>query len=131
MTKNDFLKAFYSAFAKNIVSEEKKHNVGISKKGLLWDIFAAKLVSCYEGDEARRLFDAVDKTGAMEIHYSGNNRFFEDDITTSDLSDNHIQAKGIDNSGLFEFYAIGRDFEWCYIVTHEFDLCGPYFCFKQ
>ena len=132
MTKNDFIVAFYSAFAKNILlKDKKKYNIGINKKGLLWDIFAAKLVPCYTGDEARRLFDSVDKTGAIEIHYAGHNRFFEDDIATSDLSDEHMQAKGIDDSGLFEFYVIGKDFEWCYVVTHELDLCGPYFCFKQ
>lgn len=132
MTTNEFIIAFYSAFIKNISSEDKrKHNIEINKKSLLWDIFAANLVPCYEGDDARRVFDAVDKTGAIEISYSGHNRFFKDDITTVELSDKHMCAKDIDNSGLFEFYVVGRDFEWCYVVTHELDLCGPYFCFKQ
>ena len=132
MTKNDFIVAFYSAFAKNIMPKDKrKYNIAIGKKGLLWDIFAAKLVSCYEGNNARTFFDTIDKTGAMEIHYSGHNRFGKDDKATSVLSCNHMKSKDIDDSGLIEFYVIGRNFEWCYVVTHELDLCGPYFCFKQ
>lgn len=132
MTKNDFIVAFYSAFAKNILpNDKKKYNITIGKKGLLWDIFAAKLVPCYEGNNARTFFDTIDKTGAMEIHYSGHNRFGKDDKATSVLSCNHMKSKYIDDSGLIEFYVIGRNFEWCYVVTHELDLCGPYFCFKQ
>ena len=131
MTKKDFIEKFYSVFAKDISrADKKKYNVGLDKKGLPWNMFAAKLVSCYEGDEARALFDNIDKTDAIEIQYSGHNRFVEDDMTTSDLSDKHMTAKDIDDCGLFEFYVIGKNFEWCYVVTHEIDLCGPYFCFK-
>ena len=26
-------------------------------------------------------------------------------------------------------FVIGKNFSWCYVVTHEGDLCGSYFCY--
>ena len=42
-----------------------------------------------------------------------------------------MTSSDIDDCGLIEFYVVGKNFEWCYVVTHELDLCGPYFCFKR
>lgn len=129
MTKKEFVETFYSSFAKNVLKE--KLNCKKKNEGLLWDIFALKLIPCYNGEEARKMFDSMDKKGAMEIKYTGHNNFFKDDEFVSNLSTTHTTAKDIDDSGVFEFYVIGENFNWCYVVTHEFDLCGPYFCFKQ
>ena len=132
MTNKEFVAMFLKTFASNISETDKKNfNLYSKKKGLLWDIFAANLVPCYCGDDARKEYDRIDNTEAIEINYSGNNSLIKDDAETSILSNNHMTSSDIDDCGLFEFYVVGKNFEWCYVVTHELDLCGPYFCFKR
>lgn len=131
MTKVEFVDKFLFIFAKSLSPKEKRmHNIGSGRRDFLWNLFAAKLVPCFEGDEARRLYDSVDKTGAIEIFYSGCNRFFIDDDKTSDLKIEHLTSANIDKVGVIEFYVIDKDFKWCYVITHE-NMCGPYFCFSN
>lgn len=132
MTQQEFIEKFLSNFAKNLSNKEKRlHHIGDRKKDFLWNVFAGRLVPCYEGNEARKIYDSVDKAGAIEICYSGYNKVSTDDAETSIIEEKHKTAIGIDEDGLVEFYVIGKNFEWCYVVTHELDLCGPYFCFYQ
>lgn len=131
MTQRQFIEGFLSTFAKNLTETEKKRfNVGSRKKDYLWNLFAARLVPCFENNEARQMYNIADKTNAVEIVYSGNKDSKDDEYTTS-LKDNHLTAEGIDEDGIPEFYVIGNEFSWCYVVTHEFDLCGPFFCYKS
>lgn len=130
MTKTEFVDKFIQAFAGHLSENEiKKLNLGVRKKGLLWNIFANNAVSCYEGELARQIYDNENKLNALSIQYSGN-IFCCDDKTTSLLEKKYYKAKEIEKDGLIEFYVIDNDFNWCYIVTHE-DLCGPYFCYKK
>ena len=98
------------------------------KEGYLWLSFNYGLIPCFEGDEARREYEKVDKTGAVEVLYdSPCMRVGE--FYCGELEKVHNTAEGIDNSGFVEFYIIGKDFSWCYVVTHEEDFAGPYFCY--
>lgn len=129
MTKNEFVDKFLEVFAKNISSEKLKYyHIGKKKKDFLWNIFAANLIPNLSGDLARIEFDSVDKTDAIEIQYDNDFIGMSDDETVA-LSNKHMYAENIDNSGMLEFYVIGKDFSWCYVITHEGDLCGPFFCY--
>lgn len=127
MTKQEFANKFWESFIEPISTESrKKHNIIKSKNNFMWNIFAAKLTPCFEGKFANAEFDKANKDGAIEIQY---NYFGISDEETQPLSDLHKSANNIDC--IPEFYVIGKDFEWCYVVTHELDLCGPYFCYKS
>lgn len=131
MTKFEFAEKFLNTFAKDISEKDrKKYGIGTGKKDYLWNLFAGKLIPCYEGDEARKMFDGIDKNGAKEIFYSGHNKVFIDDEEVSELNEKYKTADDIDKDGVIELYVFNVNFDWCYVITHELDLCGPYFCFK-
>ncbi|MBQ8308712.1 MAG: DUF4275 family protein [Clostridia bacterium] len=130
MTRDEFLQKFLIAFVDNIPKDQlKKFRIGGAKKDFLWNLFATKLIPCYEGNEARNEYNKADKIGAEEIHFD-NGFLGVDDKNSIMLSSEHMTAEEIDALGLIEFYVIGKDFSWCYVVTHELNLCGPYFCYK-
>lgn len=127
MDRHDFINKFLNIFAKNISPKElKTYHIGAKSGEFLWNLFAGKLISCLSGDKARQEYDKANKVGAEEIQFSSDFIGY-DDLNTYPLSDEHRTACDIDKSGLIEFYVIGKDFAWCYVVTHEGDLCGPYF----
>lgn len=130
MTKKEFIDGFLRTFAINISAEKlKRYRIGANKKDYLWNLFASELVPCYKGDRARKEYDIADKFDAEAIQYS-NGRIGYDDECTRKLQNEFISASAIDRAGLMEYYIIGADFSWCYVITHELDLCGPYFCYK-
>lgn len=130
MTRNEFANKFLKVFCSHIPQKQlKKFHIGTGKKHFLWNVFAGKLVPCFEGDAARKEYDKVDKTCAEEIIYDNCARVTSD-AYSSILSQQHLTSRDIDESGLMEFYVVGCDFAWCYVITHEFDLCGPYFCYN-
>ncbi len=129
ITKNNFPKLFLENFVPNMSYKELKklHVLPFNDNGYLWMVCEHDLVKHLSGTEAKQKFDEVDKSGAFEIQFD--NGFFGDEIACL-LDKNHISSKLIDESQLVEFYVIGKDFSWCYIVTHEKDWCGPYFISK-
>lgn len=130
MTQKEFVENFMLTFTSHLPEKVlKKFRIGNREKDFLWNLFGAKLIDCYEGDAARNEYDKADKNGAFEIQYD-NGFMGLSDCYTSNLKPEHMTAKGIDDLGRPEFYIIGKDFSWCYVITHEFDLCGPYFCYK-
>ena len=98
------------------------------KKGYLWLGFNYGLVPCFEGNEARREYDKADKTDAFQV-LSECAFLRPGEFCCERLERELLTAEGVDNSCLAEFYIIGKDFSWCYVVTHEFDGAGPYFCY--
>ena len=127
MDRQDFIKKFLNTFAKNISEKKlKTYRIGAKSGEFLWNLFAGGLIPCFSGDKARQEYDKVNKVGAEEIQFSSDFICF-DDLNTYPLSDEHGTARNLDQ--LNEFYIIGKDFSWCYVVTHEGDLCGPYFCY--
>ena len=121
MNKQDFINKFLNTFAKNISPKElKTYRIGAKSGEFLWNLFAGKLIPCFSGNKARQEYDKANKVGAEEIQFSSDFIGY-DDLNTYPLSDEHRTARDIDKSGLIEFYVIGKDFEWCYVVTHEGD----------
>ena len=127
MTKLEFVDKFWENFIESIaLDERKKYQIEKSDRRFLWNAFASVVLPSLEGELANVEFDKVDKTGAFEIQY---NYFGISDENTRPLSQSHYNSQNVNH--IPEFYIIGKDFAWCYIVTHELDLCGPYFCYNR
>jgi hypothetical protein len=142
MTREEFKTKWISVFCKNITEEQMK-DFCVDRgqySSFLWHIFSFEIAPRLRGKKARQEYDKVDKEGAFEIHYDPNaglDKF--NDAETKELSLNHMTSQQIRNDKmdygycmgrLNEFYVVGKDFSWCYIVTHEDDYgCGPYFCY--
>ena len=130
MTSAEFENQFLVNFAKNINRKKlkKKHVIKtFNRDYYLWNLFGCGLLPCLSGNEAREEYDKVDKNEAFEIQYDNG---FVGDEATLPLSQEHMTSAGIDTSRLAEFYVVGKEFSWCYVVTHEFDRSGPFFCYK-
>lgn len=128
MKREEFCETFLSVFANGIKERQKrKYRIGLEYGGYLWHLFYYNLVPVFIGDEARKEYNKVDKNGAVQIQYDLGIGYGDEE--TLSLEDNFLTAEGIDKGGYCEFYVIGKDFSWCYIVTHENDSCGPYFCY--
>ncbi len=128
MTSTEFENQFLVNFAKNIDRKIlKKNHVKGTHDYYLWNLFSCELLPCFSGNKAREEYDKANKYQAFEIQYDNG---FIGDKETLPLSKEHLTAFDIDSSHLIEFYVIGKDFSWCYVVTHELDRCGPFFCYK-
>ena len=133
MTREEFRKGFLKNFASNISPKVlKKYRIG-SDQGLLWNLFAANLVPCFVGDAARKEYDKVDKTNAQLIEYDACWMFCYPPYRTpcsKPLPQVMLTAIEVDEQILPETYIFDDNFSWCYVITHELDLCGPYFCYN-
>jgi hypothetical protein len=123
--KETFVKEFLGKFVPSIsIKQLKKLNCYAPHHGYLWMICEHNLIKNLKGKNAMIAYDNADKTDAIEFQYD--NGFLGDDFSTP-LSEENDNSSKIQNNGLIEFYVIGKDFSWCYIVTHEPNGCGPYF----
>lgn len=127
--KENFVREFIENFVPSIsVKQLKKLKCYAPDHGYLWMVCKHDLVENLKGKDAMSAYDAIDKTGAIEFQYD--NGFMGDDASIPLSKENDSSIK-IQNNGLIEFYVIGREFSWCYIVTHEYDGAGPYFIINQ
>ena len=90
---------------------------------LLWHLFTWGNVSCLQGDEARKAFDALQYDEAIRF-YDGYASHIEKVSVI-----NKISAKKVDKDRESDVYIVAEDFSWTYARTHEEGL-GPYFCKK-
>ena len=129
VNRENFVKRFIENFVPSVpIKQLKKLKCYAPDYGYLWMICEHNLVKNLKGKDAIIAYDSVDKTGAIEFQYD--NGFMGDDISIPLSKENDTSTK-IKNNGLFEFYVIGKDFSWCYIVTHEPKGCGPYFIINK
>lgn len=127
--KENFVREFIENFVPSIsVKQLKKLKCYAPDHGYLWMVCEHNLVENLKGKDAMSAYDAIDKTGAIEFQYD--NGFMGDDASIPLSKENDSSIK-IQNNGLIEFYVIGREFSWCYIVTHEHDGAGPYFIINK
>lgn len=96
------------------------------RRQYIWHAFTYNIISkdkYSEGDEARIAYNNADKAGAKMLQLD-----FED--TPVDLTEEFDAAEKIESpDGLYaEFYVVGKNFSWTYIVTHETGIgIGPFF----
>lgn len=120
---SDFEKEWLRVFAGCVSQEDIDHYV-VDYGNYIWHVFSWELLdenSYLVGDAARAAFDAENKSDA--IWYEP----FEDAQNT-DLRPEQFSAAMLDE--WTECYVMSKDRSWSYIVTHEGDLCGPYFIRK-
>lgn len=129
ITKDNFVKKFMDNFVPTIsIKQLKRLKCYAPNYGYLWMVCEHNLVENLKGNDAMIAYDNADKLGAVEFQYD--NGFMGDEVSTP-LSKENDRSIKIKNNGLIEFYVIGRDFSWCYIVTHERVGCGPYFIINK
>ena len=104
----------------------------------LWHAFSSGDAPCIDGDDARFEFEAVKRGEAVLII---NKRYTIIGYPTIDENTITVPGTGyiIENAGNItvkdmdafqDIILTGKDFEWCYVHTHESD-CGPYFYQKN
>ena len=129
ITQDNFARLFLEAFVPNISPKLLKHmNCYAPKHGYLWGVCEYDLTFCLKAHDAMRAYDKIEKAGAVEIVYD--NRSGNENNARA-LSENHDTSRKIQDAGLMEFYVVGKNFSWCYIVTHEIDACGPYLILRK
>ena len=132
MTRKEFKEKFLEIFAADVSPKNKKKYNLESEKGLLWNLFAAKLVPCFEGTAAREEYDKADKTNARMIEYDSCWMFClppHKNPSAKALPPELFTAEGVDKHLYPESYVFEENFSWCYVTTHA-DSCGPYFCYN-
>ena len=115
----DFEKEWLLHFANNISKSLLKKRV-IGGGNFLWHIFSWNIVDAdkyFTGDNARKIFDELDKSGAKYFDLWETNPSLK-------LLGKEMDSKYIDKFD--EIYVVSSDWSWTYMKTHEDD-CGPYF----
>lgn len=123
MTEKEFLEKWIRTFAPDIT--ESQYNKRIRNQ-YIWHAFSWDIIpknTYLEGDEARRAYNNANKNGAICF------QLWSDEFPIP-LTENFDSAEKIEtpDGDYAEFYVVGKDFTWTYIVTHETDMgLGPYF----
>ena len=115
----DFEKEWLLHFANNISKSLLKKRV-VGGGNFLWHIFSWNIVDAdkyFTGDNARKIFDELDKSGAKYYYLWETNPSLK-------LLEKEMDSKYIDKFD--EIYVVSSDWSWTYMKTHEDD-CGPYF----
>jgi tRNA (guanine-N7-)-methyltransferase len=116
MTKKEFEKKWIKTFAKNVSKKDLKKRV-LGRGNFLWHIFSWDLVPCKVGDEARKAFDRITNKNCLSIQM----------WIDEELQEVNPNCKSADFDYIQELFIVDSNFKWTYVVTHEGDLCGPYF----
>lgn len=123
MNKKEFLDEWIRVFAPDITKSQYNKRI---RNQYIWHAFSWGIIpkgTYLEGDKARKAYNEADKKGAMCFQLWG-------DEFPVPLSEEFDLAEKIETpDGVYaEFYVVGKDFKWTYIVTHETETgLGPYF----
>ena len=126
------LKSFPELFIKSFCScIEEKQIVNIIKQIrrnqiYLWQIPFKHGGLFLEGKRAKETFDFLDKSEAVDFIFDGS-------LSSKEAGpfDDSMSSKDIDKTGYVEYYIIGPEWSWCYVVTHEQYFCGPFLFFNS
>ena len=123
--KADIVKRWISSFASGLSEEILKEHV-YTDCNYLWHVFSWGNVPCFEGDQARKIFNErnCDLVYMFSSGYSSNNfPQIEDLIITNKVSSEQLEMK-------YDIYVVDKNFSWTYVHTHESE-CGPYFAVSK
>lgn len=121
--KNPFFARWLQEFVPELTDAQYRKYI---HKKYIWNAFGFGIIpkeKYSEGDAAREAYDKADKNGAICLQLD-----FED--TPTALTEEFDTAEKLEGpDGLYaEFYVVGKDYSWTYIVTHETGWgLGPYF----
>lgn len=117
--KNPFFARWLQEFVPELTDVKYRKYI---RKGYIWHAFSFNIIpqeKFLEGDDAREAYNKANKAGAICLQLD-----FED--TPTALTEEFDTAKKIEHYA--EFYVVGENYSWTYIVTHETDIgIGPYF----
>ena len=122
MDIKEFIDNWIHAFAPNITKSQFRKRL---HNQYIWHAFSWNIIpkgTYLEGEEARNAYNNVDKKGAicLQLWFDG----FTTPLTADFDSVDKIETP---DGNYVEFYVVGKDFAWTYIVTHETDMgLGPY-----
>ena len=123
MNNKEFLDKWVRTFAPNITKsqyEERIHNQYI------WHAFCYGIIpkgTYLEGDEARNAYNGINKNGAICMQFG-----FDEFATPLTADFDRADKIETPDGDYAEFYVVGKDFTWTYIVPHETGIgLGPYF----
>ena len=118
-TIKDLRERWLDTFAADVSEEDLGKHVLVGG-GYLWHIFSYKLVTCLEGDAARKAL--------AELPYTKCYRFYKEYPPQDQPRIKAIEMSEVSSlSDDLDWYLVDKDFTWTYVHTHEED-CGPYFC---
>lgn len=123
MNKKEFLDKWIHTFAPNITKSLYNKRI---RDQYIWHIFSWDIIpkSAYlKGDDARLAYNNAKKKGAICLHL-----WYDEE--TIPLTEEFYNADKLEtpDGEHSEFYVVGKDFAWTYIVTHEIGMgLGPYF----
>ncbi|MDE7330134.1 MAG: DUF4275 family protein [Clostridia bacterium] len=123
MDKKEFIDKWIRSFAPDITKSQFRKRI---HNQYIWHAFSWNIIpkgTYLEGDEARNAFNNADKDGAICL------QLWFDEFTTPLTEDLDSADKIETPDGYYaEFYVVGKDFSWTYIITHETEMgLGPYF----
>lgn len=123
MNKKEFLDKWISSFAPDITKSQYNKHI---RNQYIWHAFGWDIIpkeKYLEGDKARCAYNSADKQGAVFLQLW----FDESPIPLTEEFDTAEKIETPDGDYV-EFYVVGKDFAWTYIVTHESSMgLGPYF----
>ena len=123
MIKKDFRKKWLDSFA--IGTDEKELETFVLSNGnYLWHLFSWEVLDSekfLEGDEAKKAFEQIDKSGAIYIYWDKNDE-------TKELTNEALEL--LSKEELNEIYVVANDFSWTYMITSQ-ESFGPYFMKKD
>ena len=123
MNGKEFSDKWIRVFAPNITKSQYNKRI---RNQYIWHAFSWYMIPkdlYLEGDAARTAYNDVDKIGAIRYQL-----WFDESPVP--LTENFDTASKIEtpDGDYAEFYVVGKDFAWTYIVTHETAMgLGPYF----
>ena len=121
MSDEELVKKWLSVFGNGVDKRLIEEHV-TSYGNHLWHLFTWGEVTCLQGGEARKVFDALQYDTAIRF-YDGYASHIEKVSVIGKIS-----AKAVDKDRGSDVYIVAKDFSWTYVRTHEMGLCGPYFC---
>ena len=121
--RNPFFARWLQEFVPELTDTQYRKYI---RKKYIWNAFGYNLIpqeNYLEGDAAREAYNKANKVGAVCLQLD-----FED--TPTALTEEFDSAEKLEGpDGMYaEFYVVGKDYSWTYIVTHETGMgIGPYF----
>lgn len=120
---NSYLHAKWEeTFAGHLSDTEKKKIYLKSDRfysGYLWHVFSYQTRDHLSGGEAIRAFHSLRKKRCFVFYQHSNDAFLLEDASRIDV--NILQNEE-------DIYVVDSDFTWTFVITHETESCGPYFC---
>ena len=128
MSLDEFIKKWVEVFAAGVPERDIKNRLLTTGRiqNYIWHLFSYGFIpedSYLSGDEARKVFDEIDKAGASYIVP------FERKAHVKAIT--HELSSSADAEKYTEIYFVGKNYCWTYIKTHETEQCGPYFLLKK